>query len=207
MGKPNACTAKQPNEACLVCTTNLQSYASASGDEGKGVIDGQRIRTSDVIQIYYVFGHQQYFGVAMALCKSHERACVAKLDLLQILRARTCSRVTSQLRVIGARFEFLSTGWYRVRDTPKQRVLTWDRTKYGSATCRQRECVRYGTTASLISESETSVDWNQNVTSQSVTFVTTRFTTLLIVKVTCKHVNVKVYHVKFEVIRKYFFVM
>ena len=36
------------------------------------------------------------------------------------------------------------------------------------------------------------------------TFVTTRFTTLLIVRVTCKHVNVKFYHVKFEVIRKYF---
>ena len=34
--------------------------------------------------------------------------------------------------------------------------------------------------------------------------LTTRFTTLLIVKVMCKHVNVKVYHVKFEVIRKYF---
>ena len=37
--------------------------------------------------------------------------------------------------------------------------------------------------------------------------LTTRFTTLLIVKVMCKHVNVKVYHVKFEVIRKYFFLL
>ena len=37
----------------------------------------------------------------------------------------------------GAAFEFSSTGWYKVRETPIKRCLTWGRTKYGSTTVLQ----------------------------------------------------------------------
>ena len=50
-----------------------------------------KIRTSDVIHIYYVLDNN---GVSALLCRQ-EQACVAKLDLLEILLERTCSRVTS----------------------------------------------------------------------------------------------------------------
>ena len=64
------------------------------GDEGKGVTDDEdshKLCNPDLLRI----GNMEYFGVAMALRKSLKQACVAKLDLLEILRARTCSRVTS----------------------------------------------------------------------------------------------------------------
>ena len=201
MGKPNACTAKQPSEVCPVCTTNLQFLRVRVGDEGSGVNDGQRVSQLDVNQVYYVFGHlwylamlRRYARAQLLLCVS---SCVAKYDLSENL----FSRVTSQHRCYGATFEFSSTGWYRVRDTPIKCGLTWDRTKYGSTTCRQRECVRYGTTASLISASETSVDWNQNVTSQQIYNIVDYVNGL---HVTIVNV-LRFYHVRFEVIGKYFY--
>ena len=115
-----------------------------------------KIRTSCVIHVYYVLDND---GVMALLCRQ-EQACVARLDLFSILRERTCSLVTSQHRIMRARFEFSSTGRDRVRVARKQRVQTWDCTQYSRTTCRQRQCVRYGPTASLIAESETSVDWN-----------------------------------------------
>ena len=55
MGEPNACTAKQPNEACPgLHDQPVVLRVRAWRRKGKGVIDGQQIRTSDVIQIYYV---------------------------------------------------------------------------------------------------------------------------------------------------------
>ena len=58
MGKPNACTAKQPNDY-LTSLPGLHDQpvvlrVRAWRRKGKGVIGGQQIRTSDVIQIYYV---------------------------------------------------------------------------------------------------------------------------------------------------------
>ena len=73
------------------------------------------IRTSCVIHVYYVLDNDRVDGVAM----SSRAACVAKLDLFEILRERTCSLVTSYHRIKGARFEFSSTGRDRVRVVPK----------------------------------------------------------------------------------------
>ena len=58
MGEPNACTAKQPNDY-LTSLPGLHDQpvvlrVRAWRRKGKGVIGGQQIRTSDVIQIYYV---------------------------------------------------------------------------------------------------------------------------------------------------------
>ena len=51
-----------------------------------------KICTSCVIDVYYVLDHNGVSGVAMS---SRAAACVAKLDLLEILRERTYSLVTS----------------------------------------------------------------------------------------------------------------
>ena len=51
-----------------------------------------KIRTSCVITLYYVLDNDRVDGVAMS---SRAAACVAKLDLLEILRERTYSLVTS----------------------------------------------------------------------------------------------------------------
>ena len=50
-----------------------------------------QVGTSCVITLYYVLDNDRVDGVAM----SSRAACVAKLDLFEILRERTCSLVTS----------------------------------------------------------------------------------------------------------------
>ena len=75
----------------LFARPTCSSYASAFGDEGKGVNDGQRIRTSDVIQIYYVldiYGIWRCYDVMQEPCVS---SCVAKYDLLENLFSRVTS--------------------------------------------------------------------------------------------------------------------
>ena len=60
------------------------------GDEGKGVTDDKdshKLCNPHLLRI----GHN---GVSALLCRQ-EQARVAKLDLLEILLERTCSRVTS----------------------------------------------------------------------------------------------------------------
>ena len=68
---------------------------------------------------------------------------------------KTCFLVWRHSIANGATFEFSSTGWYKVRDTPIKRCLTWGRTKYGSTTCSTATaCSMHGTTASLMTTSE-----------------------------------------------------
>ena len=51
-----------------------------------------QVGTSCVITLYYVVVHDR---VEALLCRPRAAACVAKLDLLEILRERTYSLVTS----------------------------------------------------------------------------------------------------------------
>ena len=92
MGEPNACTAKQPNEACPVCTTNLCFLRVRVGDEGRGVKCGQRDSQFDVNQVYYVFGHLWYLAMLRRLCKSY---VVTNCLSCELLRENLFSRVTS----------------------------------------------------------------------------------------------------------------
>ena len=63
LGKPKACTAKQPSEVWPVYTTNLCFLRIRGGDHGRGVNGGQRDSQLDVNQVYYVFGHLRYLAM------------------------------------------------------------------------------------------------------------------------------------------------
>ena len=110
------------------------------------------------IRLYCVFDHSSYLRCYDACTRSV--ACYARAKLLPLENLfLDCERTCFSCDVIasrnGATFEFLSTGWYKVRDTPIKRCLTWDRTKYGSTTCSTTTvCSMHGTTASLMTTSE-----------------------------------------------------
>ena len=75
----------------LFARPTCSSYASAFGDEGKGVNDGQRIRNLMSDQVYYVldiFGIWRCYDVMQEPCVS---SCVAKYDLLENLFSRVTS--------------------------------------------------------------------------------------------------------------------
>ena len=79
----------------LACPTNLESHAVAViGDERRErrMTGFAQVGTSCVITLYYVVVHDR---VKALLCRPRAAACVAKLDLLEILRERTYSLVTS----------------------------------------------------------------------------------------------------------------
>ena len=76
----------------LACPTNLESHALAVFGDERRERQMTKIRTSCVITLYYVLVHDR---VEALLCRPRAAACVAKLDLLEILRERTYSLVTS----------------------------------------------------------------------------------------------------------------
>ena len=72
------------------------------------------------------------------LRRSHDK--LRNSQELNLNCLRSCFLVWRHRIANGATFEFSSTGWYKVRDTPIKcikRCLTWGRTKYGSTTVLQ----------------------------------------------------------------------
>ena len=143
LGKPKACTAKQPSEVCpfydLTCVAAMAAEGSKWDGLEQRVLQGIDVNL-DVLRLQSTVVH-----LDAMLRRSHDklRNCknwVVTAALRSCDWERSCFLVWRHRIANGATFEFSSTGWYKVRDTPIKRIkrcLTWGRTKYGSTTVLQ----------------------------------------------------------------------